>query len=124
MAGAVDGKVCLLEFADRRMLETQLQRIQRHFQTVFAPGTDPVLEQLDEQLQSYFAGQRADFDLPLDLTGTDFQSAVWQRLQQIPTAKRSATNVWPARSAARERSAPWAAPTATTGWPSSSPATA
>lgn len=84
VAGAVDGKVCLLEFADRRMLETQLQRIQRHFQTVFAPGTDPVLEQLDEQLQSYFAGQRADFDVPLDLTGTDFQCAVWQRLQQIP----------------------------------------
>lgn len=84
VAGAVDGQVCLLEFADRRMLETQLQRIQKHFQTVFAPGTDSVLEQLDEQLQSYFAGQRADFDLPLDLKGTDFQRAVWQRLQEIP----------------------------------------
>jgi len=36
------------------------------------------------QLDEYFAGQRTDFDLPLRLTGTDFQLAVLAELQKIP----------------------------------------
>ena len=36
------------------------------------------------QLQSYFAGKRAHFDLPLVLEGTDFQNRVWRALQRIP----------------------------------------
>jgi methylated-DNA-[protein]-cysteine S-methyltransferase len=37
-----------------------------------------------DQLQSYFAGERTNFDLPLLLEGTDFQKKVWTALQQIP----------------------------------------
>jgi methylated-DNA-[protein]-cysteine S-methyltransferase len=36
------------------------------------------------QLQSYFSGKRAHFDLPLVLEGTDFQNRVWTALQSIP----------------------------------------
>jgi len=36
------------------------------------------------QLQEYFAGKRADFDLPLAPEGTEFQRAVWRCLQEIP----------------------------------------
>ena len=36
------------------------------------------------QLGEYFAGKRADFDLPLAPAGTAFQRAVWLQLQQIP----------------------------------------
>ena len=37
------------------------------------------------QLDEYFAGQRTDFDLPLELVvGTTFQQAVWHALLQIP----------------------------------------
>jgi methylated-DNA-[protein]-cysteine S-methyltransferase len=36
------------------------------------------------QLQSYFAGERRKFDLPLVLEGTDFQKRVWSALQEIP----------------------------------------
>ncbi len=36
-----------------------------------------------EQLTDYFAGQRKDFDLPLDPQGTDFQQQVWQALLTI-----------------------------------------
>lgn len=44
----------------------------------------PMLDMATEQLKSYFDGQRAGFDLPLDLTtGTPFQQAVWQALQSI-----------------------------------------
>jgi methylated-DNA-[protein]-cysteine S-methyltransferase len=46
---------------------------------------DALLERAAAQLQSYFAGEREHFDLPLDLHGTPFQRAVWQALLTIPT---------------------------------------
>jgi methylated-DNA-[protein]-cysteine S-methyltransferase len=36
------------------------------------------------QLEEYFAGTRKVFDLPLQLSGTDFQVQVLRELQQIP----------------------------------------
>lgn len=36
------------------------------------------------QLREYFAGKRAEFDLPLAPEGTVFQRAVWRQLQEIP----------------------------------------
>jgi methylated-DNA-[protein]-cysteine S-methyltransferase len=36
------------------------------------------------QLQEYFAGQRREFDLQLDIRGTDFQKRCWQELLEIP----------------------------------------
>jgi methylated-DNA-[protein]-cysteine S-methyltransferase len=37
-----------------------------------------------KQLSEYFSGQRKEFDLPLALTGTEFQVSVLQALLQIP----------------------------------------
>ena len=37
-----------------------------------------------EQLGAYFAGERQEFDLELDLIGTDFQRRVWAALLTIP----------------------------------------
>ena len=39
------------------------------------------------QLNEYFAGERKDFDLPLKLSGTDFQVQVLEELQRIPYGK-------------------------------------
>ena len=36
------------------------------------------------QLQEYFVGSRYDFELPLDLQGTEFQVAAWNALAEIP----------------------------------------
>jgi methylated-DNA-[protein]-cysteine S-methyltransferase len=36
------------------------------------------------QLNEYFAGERHDFDLPLRLSGTEFQLLVLEELQRIP----------------------------------------
>lgn len=50
----------------------------------------PLLLQAGAQLQSYFAGQRQTFDLPLDLAcGTPFQQAVWQALLRIAPGQTS-----------------------------------
>lgn len=65
---------------------------QRHLPAQLdAPGgwpTDeahPVLHAAALQLQQFLRGERARFDLPLDLSGgTPFQQAVWQALLAIP----------------------------------------
>jgi len=44
----------------------------------------PVLAAAAAQLDEYFAAERRDFDLELDLAGTDFQRAVWDELVRIP----------------------------------------
>ncbi|HEY3087987.1 MAG TPA: methylated-DNA--[protein]-cysteine S-methyltransferase [Jatrophihabitantaceae bacterium] len=46
--------------------------------------SDPVLRAAAEQLAEYFAGRRTGFELPLAATGTPFQRAVWDALQEIP----------------------------------------
>jgi methylated-DNA-[protein]-cysteine S-methyltransferase len=45
---------------------------------------DPVLRETADQLASYFAGERRDFDLPLGPVGTAFQQQVWAMLRTIP----------------------------------------
>jgi methylated-DNA-[protein]-cysteine S-methyltransferase len=49
----------------------------------------PVLKETARQLNEYFAGKRRDFDLPLRMVGTDFQSEVWKGLREIPFGKTS-----------------------------------
>jgi methylated-DNA-[protein]-cysteine S-methyltransferase len=43
----------------------------------------PILLMAKEQLQQYFAGSRKEFDVPLDIRGSDFQRNVWQGLRSI-----------------------------------------
>jgi methylated-DNA-[protein]-cysteine S-methyltransferase len=45
---------------------------------------DPALELAATQLAEYFAGDRRQFDLPLDLRGTDFQRDAWRALARVP----------------------------------------
>ncbi|MBG6075187.1 methylated-DNA--[protein]-cysteine S-methyltransferase [Polaromonas sp. CG_9.11] len=48
-------------------------------------ASHPVLQQACQQLSEYFAGQRSQFELPLDLgCGSAFQQSVWQALRDIP----------------------------------------
>jgi methylated-DNA-[protein]-cysteine S-methyltransferase len=48
----------------------------------------PILKKTALQLRQYFAAQRYEFDVPLDLSGgTAFQQAVWQALLAIPSGR-------------------------------------
>ena len=49
-----------------------------------ADAVDEVLDEAVSQLEEYFAGSRRDFDLPLDLDGTDFQREAWLALADVP----------------------------------------
>jgi len=47
----------------------------------------PVLARAVAQLGEYFAGERTEFDLPLEPAGTPFQRATWLALREIPYAR-------------------------------------
>ena len=84
LACAVDEGICLLEFVDRPMLETQLKRIERRLHGKTMPGINPHFELLSKQLAEYFEGKRKQFTIPLVLNGTLFQEKIWSILQGIP----------------------------------------
>ncbi|MFZ4506570.1 MAG: bifunctional transcriptional activator/DNA repair enzyme AdaA [Fimbriimonas sp.] len=81
---AVEDGLALLEFVDRRMLETQLKTFIRRFGRTIVPGEHLILAQTQQELNEYFDGQRRTFTVPLALRGTDFQEQVWKALITIP----------------------------------------
>jgi len=84
LAGASDEGICLLEFTDRRMLETNLKTIRRQLGCALVPGEHGLLNQLRTELEEYFAAQRRQFDVRLAPKGTPFQEKVWDALRRIP----------------------------------------
>jgi AraC family transcriptional regulator of adaptative response/methylated-DNA-[protein]-cysteine methyltransferase len=84
VAAASDTALLLLEFADRRMLEKQIDRIRRQVPARFAPGENQVLAAAQSEIAEYFAGARREFTVPLDTPGSPFQRAVWDALRAIP----------------------------------------
>lgn len=51
---------------------------------VVETDSNPILLETERQLREYFAGQRREFELPLDFQGTEFQRRVWSALLTIP----------------------------------------
>ena len=49
-----------------------------------ADDVPPVLKETATQLEEYFAGERQEFDVPMELDGTPFQQEVWAELSRIP----------------------------------------
>ena len=84
IGGATKNGICLLEFTDRRMLETQMRRIKKHFEAQFTHGKNQHLLQMEDQLTEYFSGTRQTFTLSILLPGTTFQQRVWHELLNIP----------------------------------------
>ena len=84
----------LLIAASDRGLRALYMREQRHVADHPPPQWRPasaapseqsaILERTTRQLDEYFAGRRTDFDVPVDLDGSDFQRAVWRGLLTIP----------------------------------------
>jgi methylated-DNA-[protein]-cysteine S-methyltransferase len=48
-----------------------------------------VMREVLSQLNEYFSGKRREFELPLDLHGTEFQVAAWKSLARIPFGRTS-----------------------------------
>lgn len=87
VVAADDSGLWLLEFADRRMLETQFKRLVRHTSRTIVTGDHDWIHQVSGELDQYFSGERQVFDVPIQYPGTDFQKQVWNYLLTIPYGK-------------------------------------
>ncbi len=87
LALADDRGLHLLDFVDRRGLERALAMLQKRLHARVLPGEHRYLAQIERELTEYFAGKRKVFDTPVVLTGSPFQSTVWQALQKIPSGE-------------------------------------
>lgn len=81
---ATEEGICLLEFTDRRMLETEVKQLQTIYKTSILPGKSKYFGLVENQIAEYFDGKRKTFDLPLVVPATSFQQSVWKVLQEIP----------------------------------------
>ena len=52
--------------------------------TEMSAGDARAMPRVTGQLDQYFAGERRRFELDVELAGTRFQTAVWERLRKIP----------------------------------------
>ena len=84
IAGAVEDGICLLEFSDRRMLNTEYKDLARYLKTNIEEGESIHFQALIIQLNEYLKGVRKEFSLPLVTPGTLFQQSVWKELMTIP----------------------------------------
>ena len=63
---------------------------------------NPLLKEAVRQLHAYFAGDLREFDLPLDMRGTEFQLSVWRQLVSIPYGQTT-SYAYIARAIGREK---------------------
>jgi AraC family transcriptional regulator, regulatory protein of adaptative response / methylated-DNA-[protein]-cysteine methyltransferase len=77
----------LLEFIDRRELESEITALRARIKYAIVPGNNAHLEKISQELQDYFAGRGAAFTVPLIVGGTAFEREVWAKLQTIPPGK-------------------------------------
>ncbi|HUN66023.1 MAG TPA: methylated-DNA--[protein]-cysteine S-methyltransferase [Bacteroidota bacterium] len=87
IAGATEKGICLLEFTDRKMLETQLKTLAHRLNATILQGNNPHFDHLKKELGGYFDGTLKKFSVPLFTPGTEFQQEVWRELRRIPYGK-------------------------------------
>lgn len=86
-ACATQKGICMFDFTDRRMLETEIKELSGYFSAVILPGENQHFKVLRKEINEYFDGNRRAFNIPLDTPGTKFQLKVWDRLKKIPFGK-------------------------------------
>jgi AraC family transcriptional regulator of adaptative response/methylated-DNA-[protein]-cysteine methyltransferase len=84
LAAATHKGICMFEFTDYKWLEREVKQLAASFKAPLVQGDNPHFNTLKEQVGQYFKGERRDFDIPLDVVGTEFQKQVWLSLLQIP----------------------------------------
>ena len=87
LALADDDGLHVFDWVDRRGLEREIIRLRARTKFAIVPGTNPVLDQAEREINEYFARQRRIFTLPLAHRGTDFQRRVWDELLRIPAGE-------------------------------------
>lgn len=77
----------LLEFADRRELIKEIERLKCKYKIAIIPGRTDIAAMIAVELGLYFAGKLTSFKTPVHLMGGDFHGKAWRALMQIPYAQ-------------------------------------
>jgi AraC family transcriptional regulator of adaptative response/methylated-DNA-[protein]-cysteine methyltransferase len=77
----------LLDYADRRGLERQIESLRARAKAGIVPGRTGPIARIEAELAAYFAGRSMRFETPLARLGSEFQNAVWDALLAIPPGR-------------------------------------
>jgi methylated-DNA-[protein]-cysteine S-methyltransferase len=82
----IDSPIGPLALAGRGLVLTNLRMLNQTYEPDRSGWVrdDRAFPEAVDQLEAYFAGTRTDFDLELNLVGSEFQRRVWQALLTIP----------------------------------------
>ena len=82
----IDSPIGLLTLAGRGEVLTNLRMVDQTYGPERTGWSDnpAAFDGVVDQLKAYFAGELTDFELEIDLHGTEFQRRVWQALRTIP----------------------------------------
>lgn len=79
--------VHLLEFAERKALPRELTRLRSAAHGGIGIGRFEPADRIEAELQTFFDGDRAQFETPLTLHGSPFTKEVWAELMRIPAGE-------------------------------------
>ena len=81
--GSFEGKLCLLDFNYRKMRNAVDDRIKKGLNADFIEEDSEIIEKTRTELDEYFKENRREFDVPIQMVGTDFQKSVWKALLKV-----------------------------------------
>jgi methylated-DNA-[protein]-cysteine S-methyltransferase len=80
------GRLELLSL-DGKVVGVEIERRGRLTHDGEPASSSTVLDKARKQIDEYFAGKRKSFQIPVSLSGTEFQRSVWSAVTDIPFGK-------------------------------------
>lgn len=84
LLGAFGDEICLCDWMTENRCERVGNRVCQALNADFEERLTPSLQTCMTELDEYFSKKRTAFDIPVILTGTEFQRMVWSALLTIP----------------------------------------
>lgn len=84
LACASDKGLCLLEFMDRRIPESECRDLSKRANAIVVSESNEHIERAIKEIQSYLSGELKEFTVQTHRFGTEFQQSVWEVLKTIP----------------------------------------
>lgn len=86
-AASTSKGICLLCFYDRTYIDAHIKTLQERFNAQILASSSKYLVQLQLELDEYFQGKRTHFTIPIELSGTTFETKCYKALLSIAYGK-------------------------------------